>query len=851
MAVRSICGTGTGARLVAAKRGSARGDEVTPTDLTPTDLVEPIEVLPGLDERGLGPFDPDEVTAEPDIDDEADERRRRPLPAVVRWWARREWPLYLASLCFTLFTAAQALDIWSADLTAPFAYSNDATAVIAHFKTVLETGWYEYQPRLGAPLGQNYHDFPQADNLHMMVAWLLGHFTSNVAVVINVYYLLGFPLAALAAVWFLRRLGVSKVMTLVLSVLFALAPFHWEKGENHLFLAAYFPVPLALVVVFWTIRGEPLWRFRPGSLGRGLSRIRCGIGSRGVATLLILALIGTASSYYSVFILLMLATAGLIALIRTHSWRRFGGAVMAGAALAGVMFLNMLPDILYSIAHGNNVGALVRDDSETERYALKIAQLILPAPDHQLKAFRQLRQWYDTTYPFISERPALGLVAALGFLGLLAFLLIRVGSIAGAAGKEARLTRRQSWLRQSIGYLALLNLVALLFSTMGGFETIVSFFTHALRSWNRMSILIAAFSLAAFGLAVDAFVRWVGRRCRFRAGRSRLLTAVVAATILVIGVWDQSTLRAIPAYASVAAQWNADQTWVNQLETALPDNAMVFQLAYQAYPEAASVNGVVYTDSLKPFLHSTTLRWSAGGMRGRAADDWNLLVAAEASPRMVADLAATGFEGIMIDRRTYVDAGASIEQSLNKALGKSAPDLISATTRYTYYSLAGERTWLEAAHTPAEISYAALSILQPVFLYISDEYTPGQNTSKQGLWTSKQPTAPLILDNARGVPVQIALSMVLTSPTAATQVMLTSGQQSWVVNLSSAAASAITLDFAAQPGRTDFVLSPGPDALNVDGDTSFAVANVSVVDVDRPNLAATVACAAEPRGENC
>ena len=53
----------------------------------------------------------------------------------------------------------------------PFVYSNDATAVLAHFQTVLNTGWYEFKPQLGAPVGQTYHDFPQADNLHMMFAW--------------------------------------------------------------------------------------------------------------------------------------------------------------------------------------------------------------------------------------------------------------------------------------------------------------------------------------------------------------------------------------------------------------------------------------------------------------------------------------------------------------------------------------------------------------------------------------------------------------------------------------------------------------------------------------------------------
>ncbi|WP_157970591.1 hypothetical protein [Nakamurella deserti] len=774
-------------------------------------------------------------------------------PAPVVWWVRSEVPLYLLSVVLTCIATVHAMGLLSADLRAPFVYSNDATAVLAHFQTVINTGWYEFTPQLGAPIGQTYHDFPQADNLHMMLALVMSLFTDNAALAVNVWYLLGFPLAAVASVWLFRRIGVGKLLSLVLSVLYAITPFHWEKGENHLFLAAYFPVPLALVLVFWIIRGESVWGsdHRPADRRpRWLSRLPRPLTGRGAVTVLVLALLGTASSYFSVFLLLMIGTAGLIALLRTRDRRRFLGAVLAGGTLVAVMLANMLPDILYSAVNGNNVGALVRYDNESERFALKIAQLILPAPDHALAPLRDLRQWYDATYPYVSERPALGLVGAVGFLGLLGHILVRLGTTGALRAPVRNSVRaaRHRRNRETLGYLALLTLVALLFSTIGGLETIVSFLTQSLRSWNRLAILISAFALAAVGLAVDALLRRVARRHPRRVGHHRLTAGVVAAALLLVGVYDQSTHRAEPDYATVAAQWNADQLWIDRLEAALPDGAMVFQLAYQAFPEANSINGVVYTDQLKPFLHSSTLRWSGGAIRGRAENDWPLLVAAEKAPQLVADVAVAGFEGIMVDRRTYADGGATLEAALEAALGVTGPDMVSASTRYAYYGLTGERERLVATYSPAELSYARDTVLEPVFLYAGADYDLGQNASKQTLWTSKDPTAALILDNARGAAVPVSLSMVLTSPSNATQVMLTSGSQSWVVNLSSAAASAITLDFDAMPGRTDFTLSPGPDARNVDGNTSFAVAKVSVVDKGRPDLAA--ACSGLP-GSGC
>lgn len=806
----------------------------------PSDQRDDIAELDAMD---------DDLFDESDSSDDDEPLSPGAPPRLVSWWVRSDWGLYLTTVLFTVFATVQAMDLWSANLRAPFGYLNDATAVLAHFRTVMQTGWYENQSQLGAPLGQTYHDFPQADNLHMMAAWVLGHVTDNPALAVNIYYLLGFVLAALGAVWFLRQVGVSKTMTLALAVLFAIAPFHWEKGVNHLFLAAYFPVPLAAGVILWAIRGERLWGFRRTGQP-GWRRWTGWVTGRGAATAAILILLGTASTYYSVFVGLLLAAAGLVALARTGDWRRFIGAVVAGVVLLATMVANMLPDLLYSLRNGNNQGALVRDDSETERYALKLTQLLLPAPDHRFEPFRRLRAWYDAAYPFVSERPALGLIAGAGFLGLLGVAALRLG--ARARSKQIEVSARQLWLRDTLGYLTVLTAVAFLFSTIGGFETLISFVTDSLRSWNRMSIFIALFCLGAVGLAMDQLVRAQTKRRRLSASRARLLAAGLAATLLVVGAWDQSTYRAIPQYATLQAQWEQDQEWVDSLEAALPDAAMIFQIAYQPFPEAASVNGVVYTDALKPYLHSSTLRWSAGGLRGRAQNDWGLLVAAEPPEQMVADLAAAGFEGIMVDRRTYADNGVATEIGLNSALGVTGATMISVNARYAYYSLAPEKARLQATYPQAEIDFLRTTVLQPIFIYPTDRFGVGINASREPLWTTRDPSAALILDNARGSAVSVRITMVLTSPTGATQVMLTLGEQSWVVNLSTVAASAITLELIAPPGRHELVVSPGADALNVDAATRFGVANVKIEDLSRPNLGAPAPeCSSLPGGTAC
>ena len=237
------------------------------------------------------------------------------------WAATSDLKIYAAATALTGLLTALALELWKTDLRVPLTYRGDSLPVSAHFKTVFEEGWYEYQPRLGAPFGQTYNDFPTADNFHLIVAKVLRIFTSDWALALNLYFLLGFLFIALAAVWFLRLCRVSPWLTVALAAVYAIAPYHFLRGESHLFLASYYCVPFALGLLVIVIRGERLWGLNPNRAG--VPRV---ILSPTVRTLLIVGLLGTSSSYYSVFFLCLLATAGIFTLIRDRNWQKFWGA---------------------------------------------------------------------------------------------------------------------------------------------------------------------------------------------------------------------------------------------------------------------------------------------------------------------------------------------------------------------------------------------------------------------------------------------------------------------------------------------------------------------------------------------
>jgi hypothetical protein len=591
------------------------------------------------------------------------------VSAVRRNIRSAEWSLYLLTALISTALAALALQLWKADFRVPLLYRGDALPTGAHFKTVIEQGWYEWQPLLGAPYGQNYHDFPTADNLHMIAARLIGFVVPDWAIAMNVYFVIGFPLAAITALWFLRRCGISRWLSVALATLYALAPYHFIRGESHLFLASYFAIPLALGLLVDVLRGQPLWGrgTAPGWRGR--------VFSPTVRTVLITALLATSSPYYAIFFLILLAAAGIFVLVRDRNLRRFVGAAMAGLATVGVVLINMAPDVLYSLIHGANPGSLERSPGETEFYALKLTQLLLPWPGHRIGILAELRQEYDSAYVSLGEQPALGVVAAAGFIA--AFLLLAYLGIA-----RMRAAKPVGPALSLVAGLSSLVFVAFLFSTLGGLSTIISIFTSSIRGWNRMSIVIAALCLAIVGLLIDRGIERMGRsRPRWPA----VLAPVIAAVLLVVGFLDQTPGNADSEYASTVKAFDSDQEYFQSLEASLPADSMVLIVPYIPFPESSSASGALASEQLIPFLHTDHVRWSSGGIKGRPTADWPGQLEQYGEGAVAPLGAMAGFAGVLVDRAAALDHGAALEKALTDTTGQQ-PE-VSGTGRWAYFDL--------------------------------------------------------------------------------------------------------------------------------------------------------------------
>ena len=110
---------------------------------------------------------------------------------------------------------------------------------------------------------------------------------------------------------------------------------------------------------------------------------------------------------------------------------------------------------------------------------------------------------------------------------------------------------------------------------------------------------------------------------------------------------------------------------------------MVYQLPYtQDFPEVPAFRREPPYSPMRMYVHSRTLRWSYGGMKGRPGDLWHQAVDRLPLPERVGRLQAAGFAGLVLDRAALPDAGRACDDALAR-LAAVASTAATARSRST------------------------------------------------------------------------------------------------------------------------------------------------------------------------
>jgi len=558
----------------------------------------------------------------------------------------------LSSLSLALVT-----QVWRLPLHVPFQYAHtqyddeqDETLDMMLIKNSKETGWFDSNPKLNAPFEQHWAEWPMGgDLLAYTIKKVLVDTTGDVPLTLNLFWLLTFPLTALATFPVLRSLRVSWWSAIVGAALFSLAPYHFRNGVGHENLAFYVGIPVIVLLCAQVLGpGNMLGSITDLKHWRGWWRLRW--------LLLGAVLVGVTGIYYLAFMVTLLVICSVVGALAR---RRISGVVFAGL-FSGIglaaSFLANLPTLWFRWHHARNVlGVPDRQLGVSEGFPLRPVELLSPVTGHRFGAFAWLANHLYEPGREGFATANLGLAAAVGFVVALTVLLVRA-----VTPRE-----RRDWSLEA--RLGVVVVAAILLGAKGGLSRALELTgLSGVRAWNRLAIVIAFAGVAVFGRLLDRAHVAMARRLH---ARSRSLWTGALVVVLVVGVLDQASPAMMPDPQGRAALWRADGTFVAALEQRLPRDAMVFQLPVTDFPQDSAAQQLPDYDLIKEgYLHSKTLRWSTAGVRGRDGE-WQWPAFSLPTRAFLRGLAAIGFAAITLDRRGFDDNGDFEVRQLQRLLG--------------------------------------------------------------------------------------------------------------------------------------------------------------------------------------
>src|SRR5262249_20589825 len=135
-----------------------------------------------------------------------------------------------------------------------------------------------------------------------------------------------------------------------------------------------------------------------------------------------------------------------------------------------------------------------------------------------------------------------------------------------------------------------------------------------------------------------------------RDGTARMLFPAAAAGVGLLIFWDQAPRPPTAEQrATIARQVEADRRFVAEMEGALPEGAMVFQVPVMVFPEMPAP-GLSSYEHFRPYLYSRSLHFSFGSVKGRDRERWQHQLSQVPLEKAVQEIKDRGFAAIYVNR---------------------------------------------------------------------------------------------------------------------------------------------------------------------------------------------------------
>jgi hypothetical protein len=511
----------------------------------------------------------------------------------------------------------------------PIGYEGDSLYVLANIKAAQEGDILPFLPihvqRLNAPYGGQWSDFPMSE----LVMWLpsilipvLGSFGA-----VNFFVMLCLMLAGLSFYFVAIKMGTNQIIACVFGILFALAPYGFVRNLEHLMLTIYFMVPIFLYGAW------KLYRVNVTDITKKENRL-----------LFILIVISSMfNPYYWAMFLILLAFVTIGHIVKFSKSGVQICLLMLVAALFG-FFLQNIDTFIFQFSEGKNDAALTRNLWWMTKFGLYLPDMILP----KFHLYFPWEQFAGRNYHWNIPVEIQG-ESQTAYLGIFAILGLAILIFRGFSGASAGLLQDQPALFWFV-------IIIFGFAVVGGVNYLLGALGFQyLRASNRYSLFLAAIGLLYLAMLLNHL-----------KGRPMTL-AVLSLIILGIGIFDQ--VPNVPDWQrekreQASLRFAMDREFFPEMESCLPEGAMVFQFPVHPFPERGSINDMGDYEHFRPYIHTQHLRFSYGTVKGRKGTEWQAELS-ELEPLEIVDrLHEKGFYHILINRRAYMDNGKALTNLL-------------------------------------------------------------------------------------------------------------------------------------------------------------------------------------------
>lgn len=521
--------------------------------------------------------------------------------------------------------------LWEFDITKPYIYNGKDDFVYgAIAKNAMNGGSYFFNSHLGAPYGMELYYFPLLMQCYIVWCKLIGLFTKNWVIAVNLYYFMTYVLSVCTFFYMCRRIGIkNNLVSYFGGLVFAFSQYHIYRATVHITATSYFIIPLIIVLCYNMAVGkyEEKYSFPK------------------VAELVMISiLIGCTDIYYAFFGCFLICIMLVDALLKKR-WKTFGVGVGIIMGIALIILICLSPSIIYSLKNGANEQAVSRSPYEAYWVGFQLVSLFLP-----LKGSQNILARFTKIYTDIQGLPNgeqicnyAGIIGIIG-LGYTAYYILF---------KKDKDEKQELFIK--------LNIATIFLGTVGGIGLIVAFFiTDKVRTYTRVFPYVFAFFIIAVCLLFEKLCeknkKWFYLLC----------------ILILIHFADLSSWSILPDYKNNARKYDADKKFVSELQQFTQDGDYIVQLPYVTGLENY-INGIADNCNyhFKGYLlQSQNLGWSYGTLAGTNADTaYREKFDTDSAEQILFFAKQSGYSGIYIDLSMLEESRQHIIQDIQEKLG--------------------------------------------------------------------------------------------------------------------------------------------------------------------------------------